>query len=54
MKGEEWEMVILGVVVNGICIIFGILFGKLFSRILESMKGMIMYVIGLVVIVFGF
>lgn len=46
-------MVILGAVVNGICIIFGTLLGKLFSRIPESMKGTIMHAIGLAVTVLG-
>ena len=40
-------------VVNGICIIFGTLLGKLFSRIPESMKGTIMHAIGLAVTVLG-
>ena len=46
-------MVILGAVVNGICIIFGTLLGKLFSKIPESMKGTIMHAIGLAVTVLG-
>ena len=46
-------MVILGAVVNGICIIFGTLLGKLFSAIPESMKGTIMHAIGLAVTVLG-
>ncbi|MES5943422.1 MULTISPECIES: DUF554 family protein [unclassified Bacillus cereus group] len=46
-------MVILGAVVNGICIIFGTLLGKLFSRIPASMKGTIMHAIGLAVTVLG-
>lgn len=46
-------MVILGAVVNGICIIFGTLLDKLFSRIPESMKGTIMHAIGLAVTVLG-
>ncbi|MBE7103370.1 DUF554 domain-containing protein [Bacillus cereus] len=46
-------MVILGAVVNGVCIIFGTLFGKLFSNIPESMKGTIMHAIGLTVAVLG-
>ncbi|PIE93875.1 DUF554 domain-containing protein [Bacillus fungorum] len=46
-------MVILGAVVNGVCIIFGTLLGKLFSRIPESMKGTIMHAIGLAVTVLG-
>ena len=41
-------------VVNGICIIFGTLLGKLFSRIPESMKGTIMHAIGLAVTVLDF
>ncbi|PGV68219.1 hypothetical protein COD94_01980 [Bacillus cereus] len=46
-------MVILGAVVNGVCIIIGTLFGKLFSTIPESMKGTIMHAIGLAVTVLG-
>ncbi|WP_342719008.1 DUF554 domain-containing protein [Bacillus paramycoides] len=46
-------MVILGAVVNGVCIILGTLLGKLFSRIPESMKGTIMHAIGLAVTVLG-
>ncbi len=46
-------MVILGAVVNGVCIIFGTLLGKLFSKIPESMKGTIMHAIGLAVTVLG-
>ncbi len=46
-------MVILGAVVNGVCIIIGTLFGKLFSNIPESMKGTIMHAIGLTVAVLG-
>ncbi|MBJ8007243.1 MULTISPECIES: DUF554 domain-containing protein [Bacillus cereus group] len=46
-------MVILGAVVNGICIIIGTLFGKLFSNIPESMKGTIMHAIGLTVAALG-
>ncbi|EJR59938.1 hypothetical protein IIO_03297 [Bacillus cereus VD115] len=46
-------MVILGAVVNGICIIFGTLLGKSFSKIPESMKGTIMHAIGLAVTVLG-
>ena len=46
-------MVILGAVVNGICIIFGTLLGKLFSKIPESMKKTIMHAIGLAVTVLG-
>ena len=46
-------MVILGAVVNGVCIIIGTLFGKLFSNIPESMKGTIMHAIGLAVTVLG-
>ncbi|EJV61169.1 MULTISPECIES: DUF554 domain-containing protein [Bacillus] len=46
-------MVILGAVVNGVCIIIGTLFGKLFSNIPESMKGTIMHAIGLTVAALG-
>ncbi|KFN03825.1 DUF554 domain-containing protein [Bacillus clarus] len=46
-------MVILGAVVNGICIIIGTLLGKLLSSIPESMKGTVMHTIGLAVTVLG-
>ncbi|EJQ43207.1 hypothetical protein IEE_03385 [Bacillus cereus BAG5X1-1] len=46
-------MVILGAVVNGVCIIIGTLFGKLFSNIPESMRGTIMHAIGLTVAALG-
>ena len=44
-------MVILGAVVNGVCIIIGTLLGKLFSRIPESMKEQLCMQSGLAVTV---
>ena len=46
-------MVLLGTLVNGICIIIGALLGKSLNRIPERMKGTVMHGIGLVVIVLG-
>ncbi|MDH2887065.1 DUF554 domain-containing protein [Bacillus cytotoxicus] len=46
-------MVILGAIVNGICIIIGTLLGKVLSNIPESMKGTVMHAIGLAVTVLG-
>ncbi|PDY01289.1 hypothetical protein COM13_04480 [Bacillus pseudomycoides] len=46
-------MVILGAVVNGICILIGTILGKLLSNIPESMKGTVMHTIGLAVTVLG-
>ncbi|MDM5154384.1 DUF554 domain-containing protein [Bacillus sp. DX1.1] len=46
-------MVILGALVNGICILIGTLFGRLLSSIPESMKGTVMHAIGLAVMVLG-
>ncbi|MGE8204784.1 DUF554 domain-containing protein [Heyndrickxia sp. NPDC080065] len=46
-------MVLLGTIVNGVCIIIGSLLGKLLNRIPEKMKGTVMYSIGLAVIVLG-
>ncbi|MES1044294.1 DUF554 domain-containing protein [Heyndrickxia oleronia] len=46
-------MVLLGTIVNAICIIIGSLLGKLLHRIPEKMKGTVMHAIGLAVIVLG-
>lgn len=46
-------MVLLGTIVNGLCIIFGSILGKLLHKIPEKMKGTVMYAIGLAVIVLG-
>ncbi|MFC7786502.1 MULTISPECIES: DUF554 domain-containing protein [unclassified Rossellomorea] len=46
-------MVLLGTLVNGICIIIGTLLGKVLHRIPEDMKGTVMKAIGLAVIVLG-
>ncbi|TYS18083.1 DUF554 domain-containing protein [Rossellomorea vietnamensis] len=46
-------MVLLGTIVNGVCIIIGTLLGKLLHRIPENMKGTVMYAIGLAVMVLG-
>ncbi|MBL5766612.1 DUF554 domain-containing protein [Heyndrickxia sporothermodurans] len=46
-------MVLLGTIVNGICIVIGSLLGKLLHKIPERVKGTIMYAIGLAVIVLG-
>jgi uncharacterized protein len=51
-KGERL-MVLLGTIVNGVCIIIGTLLGKLLHRIPENMKGTVMYAIGLAVMVLG-
>lgn len=55
MLEEDGEgiMVILGAVVNGICILIGTILGKLLSNIPESMKGTVMHTIGLAVTVLG-
>src|SRR5689334_10468899 len=55
MVEEDGEgiMVILGAVVNGICILIGTILGKLLSNIPESMKGTVMHTIGLAVTVLG-
>lgn len=50
-RGEM--MVILGAVVNGLCIIFGTLMGKMLRSFPESMKGTVMQAIGLAVCVLG-
>lgn len=47
------SMVLLGTIVNGICIVIGSLLGKLLHKIPERVKGTIMYAIGLAVIVLG-
>lgn len=50
-KGEG--MVLLGTIVNGICIIIGSFLGKLLHRIPEKLKGTVMHAIGLAVMVLG-
>ncbi|QTC40750.1 DUF554 domain-containing protein [Bacillus sp. V3] len=46
-------MVLLGTIVNGICIIIGTLLGVFLHRIPENMKGTVMKAIGLAVVVLG-
>ncbi|KMJ60434.1 membrane protein [Bacillus sp. LL01] len=46
-------MVLLGTIVNGICIVLGTLIGKLFTRIPENTKETVMKVIGLAVFLLG-
>jgi uncharacterized protein len=46
-------MVLLGTIVNGICIIIGTLLGVFLHRIPENMKGTVMKAIGLTVVVLG-
>ncbi|PKR83482.1 DUF554 domain-containing protein [Heyndrickxia camelliae] len=46
-------MVLLGTIVNGICIIIGSFLGKLLHRIPEKLKGTVMHAIGLAVMVLG-
>jgi uncharacterized protein len=46
-------MVLLGTLVNGVCIIIGTLLGKLLHRIPENMKATIIKAIGLAVMVLG-
>lgn len=46
-------MVLLGTIVNGVCIIIGSLLGKLLHRIPEKLKGTVMHAIGLAVMVLG-
>ncbi|WP_078543260.1 DUF554 domain-containing protein [Litchfieldia alkalitelluris] len=46
-------MVLLGTIVNGLCIILGTLLGKLLNRIPENIKGTVMQGIGLAVIILG-
>jgi uncharacterized protein len=50
-KGEI--MVLLGTLVNGICIIIGSFLGKLLHKIPEKLKGTVIHAIGLAVIVLG-
>lgn len=46
-------MVLLGTIVNGLCIIIGTLLGKLLTKIPENTKETVMKVIGLFVLVIG-
>jgi uncharacterized protein len=46
-------MVLLGTIVNGICIVIGTLLGVFLHRIPENMKGTVMKAIGLAVVVLG-
>ncbi|MBD8071245.1 DUF554 domain-containing protein [Bacillus sp. PS06] len=46
-------MVLLGTIVNGLCIILGTLLGKLLNRIPEQIKQTVMQGIGLAVIILG-
>ncbi|WP_163102548.1 DUF554 domain-containing protein [Peribacillus alkalitolerans] len=46
-------MILLGTIVNGLCIIIGTLLGKLFHRIPQKMKDTVMSGIGLAVMVLG-
>ncbi|MFD2679654.1 DUF554 domain-containing protein [Bacillus seohaeanensis] len=46
-------MVLLGTLVNGVCIIIGTLLGKLLHRIPENMKATVIKAIGLAVMVLG-
>ncbi|MBS4175201.1 DUF554 domain-containing protein [Bacillus sp. FJAT-49736] len=46
-------MVLLGTIVNGVCIIIGSILGKLLNRIPEKLKGTVMHAIGLAVMVLG-
>jgi len=46
-------MVLLGTIVNGVCIIVGSLLGKLLNRIPERLKGTVLHAIGLAVMVLG-
>lgn len=46
-------MILLGALVNGLCIVLGTLLGKLFNKIPEKMKDTVMQGIGLAVIVLG-
>ncbi|WP_175989830.1 DUF554 domain-containing protein [Bacillus sp. Marseille-Q1617] len=46
-------MVLLGTLVNGVCIIIGTLLGVFLHRIPENMKGTVMKAIGLAVVVLG-
>ncbi|WP_404430085.1 DUF554 domain-containing protein [Sutcliffiella horikoshii] len=46
-------MVLLGTIVNGICIVLGTLIGKIFTRIPENTKETVMKIIGLAVFLLG-
>ena len=46
-------MVLLGTIINGICIIVGTLFGKVLNRIPENIKKTVMHGIGLSVMLLG-
>jgi uncharacterized protein len=46
-------MVLLGTIVNGLCIIIGTLIGKLLHRIPEKIKTTVMHGIGLAVVILG-
>ncbi|MBE4907908.1 DUF554 domain-containing protein [Bacillus luteolus] len=46
-------MVLLGTIVNGLCIILGTLLGKVLHRIPEKMKTTVMHGIGLAVVILG-
>lgn len=46
-------MVLLGTIINGICIVLGTLIGKVFTRIPENTKETVMKVIGLAVFLLG-
>ncbi len=50
---EDIKMILLGTIVNGLCIIVGTLLGKLFHRIPQKMKDTVMSGIGLAVTVLG-
>lgn len=51
--GRQIVLVLLGTIVNGICIIIGSLLGKIFHKIPEQMKGTVMSGIGLAVTLLG-
>lgn len=46
-------MVLLGTIVNGLCIIFGTLLGKFLNKIPENIKGTVMTGVSLAVIILG-
>lgn len=46
-------MVLLGTIVNGLCIIIGTLFGKILNKIPEKIKTTVMHGIGLAVMILG-
>lgn len=50
---EEYSLILLGTIANGICIIVGALLGKVFHRIPERMKTTVMSGIGLAVALLG-